>query len=112
MIVCPACDLAHRPAAAPLRGKLECVRCHAPLLRPDRAPIDRAIAVALCALVLFVLTNAYPIVAMQASGTTRMTTLAGAAYGLYAQGFRTSRRSCSSPRWSLRPCRSRCSFTC
>jgi len=88
VIVCPACDLAHRAAPSPLRGKLECARCGASLQRPDRAPIDRAIAVALCALVLFALTNAYPLVAMQVGGATRATTLAGAAYGLYAQGFR------------------------
>jgi paraquat-inducible protein A len=88
VMVCPACDLAHRAAVPPLHGKLECVRCRASLLRPDRVPIERAIAVALCALVLLVLTNAYPLVEMQVSGATRATTLAGAAYGLYAQGFR------------------------
>jgi paraquat-inducible protein A len=89
VVVCPACDLAHRRADSPLRGRLECVRCRAPLMRPDRAPIDTAIAIALCALVLWTLTNVYPLVAMQVNGATRTTTLAGAAQGLYAQGFRS-----------------------
>jgi paraquat-inducible protein A len=86
VIVCPACDLAHRGAAAPIQGRTQCVRCHATLQRPERQTIDTAIALAVCALVLLVLSNAYPLVAMHVNGATRETTLIGAARGLYAQG--------------------------
>jgi paraquat-inducible protein A len=63
------------------------VRCHAPLQRSERAAIDTAIALAVCALLLLLLSNAYPLVAMHVNGNSRETTLVGAALGLYAQGY-------------------------
>ena len=87
VIVCPACDLAHRLAAAPASGRRQCARCRAPLQRPENASIETAIALAVCSLVLLLLSNAYPLVAMQVNGSYRDTTLIGAAFGLYAQGF-------------------------
>ena len=87
IIVCPACDLAHRLAEAPATGRMRCARCRAPLQRPENAAIDTAIALAVCALVLLLLTNVYPLVTMQINGSSRDTTLIGAALGLYAQGF-------------------------
>ncbi len=86
VIVCPACDLTHRRLAVPLRGCSQCVRCHGPLQRPDNAAIETAIAMAVCALVLLILSNSYPLVSLQINGVTRETTLIGAAYGLFAQG--------------------------
>jgi paraquat-inducible protein A len=85
VIVCPSCDLAHRAGMAPSSEATRCARCRAPLQRPENGNIDAAIALAICALVLFFLSNAYPLVEIQASGTTRVTTLLGAALGLYAQ---------------------------
>jgi paraquat-inducible protein A len=87
VIVCPACDLAHRLTAAPAGGRRQCARCRAPLQRPENASIDTAIALAVCALVLLMLSNAYPLVAMHVNGSSRDTTLIGAAIGLYVQGF-------------------------
>jgi paraquat-inducible protein A len=86
VIVCPSCDLAHRTAMAPASEGTRCARCRAPLQRPENGSIDAAIAVAVCALVFFLLSNAYPLVSIQYSGTTRETTLLGAALGLYSQG--------------------------
>ena len=85
VIVCPSCDLAHRAGVAPASEGSRCARCRAPLQRPENGNIDIAIALAVCALVLFFFSNAYPLVQIQASGTTRATTLVGAALGLYAQ---------------------------
>src|SRR5580700_9792252 len=86
VIVCPSCDLAHRVGMAPASVGTRCSRCRAPLQRPENGNIDTAIALAICALVLFFLSNAYPLVEIQANGTTRATTLVGAALGLYSQG--------------------------
>jgi paraquat-inducible protein A len=86
VIVCPSCDLAHRVGAAPASVGTRCARCRAPLQRPEIGNIDTAIALSLCALVLFFLSNAYPLVTIQVNGTTRATTLLGAAWGLYTQG--------------------------
>src|SRR5258707_10856599 len=87
VIVCPACDLAHRLTAAPASARRQCARCRAPLQRRENASIDTAIALAMCALVLLLLSNAYPLVAMHVNGSSRDTTLIGAALGLHAQGF-------------------------
>ena len=87
LVVCPACDLVHRNTATPARGATLCARCRAPLQRASGAHIDTAIALAACALVLLLLSNAYPLVEMQVNGNSRDTTLIGAALGLYAQGY-------------------------
>jgi paraquat-inducible protein A len=86
IIVCPSCDLAHRVSMAPASEGTRCARCRAPLQRPENGNIDTAIAIAICALVLFFLSNAYPLVEIQVNGTTRATTLVGAVLGLYIQG--------------------------
>ena len=85
VIVCPSCDLAHRVGMAPASEGTRCARCRAPLQRPENGNIDTAIALAISALILFFLSNAYPLVEIQASGSTRATTLTGAALGLYSQ---------------------------
>ena len=86
VIVCPACDLAHRTSMAPAVERTRCARCRASLQRPEVGNIDAAIALAASALVLFFLSNAYPLVEINYNGTTRAATLLDAAKGLYAQG--------------------------
>ncbi len=85
IIVCPSCDLAHRAGMAPVSVGTRCARCRAPLQRPENGSIDTAIALAICALVLFLLSNVYPLVEIQVNGATRDTTLIGAALAFYAQ---------------------------
>ncbi len=89
VIVCPACDLAHRRTAPPSSGRTQCARCNAILERAEGDGIEMAIALALCALVLLWLGNAYPLVAMHVNGVTRETTLIEAADGFYHQGYST-----------------------
>ncbi len=86
VIVCPSCDLAHQASQAPAPQASRCARCRAPLQRPENGSIDAAIALAVCGLVFFSLSNAYPLVTIQANGTTRATTLLGAAAAFYSQG--------------------------
>ena len=87
VIVCHACDLAHRLDSLAGNARVRCVRCRAELYRTnDRSP-DNAIALAVTALALFVLANVYPLVAMTVNGSTRMTTLIGAAEAFYEQGY-------------------------
>lgn len=85
VIVCPACDLAHRIALAPTTEGTRCVRCRAPLQRPTDGKLDTAIALAATALVLFFMSNAYPLVTIQVNGVTRATTLIEAAQSFYHQ---------------------------
>jgi paraquat-inducible protein A len=87
LIVCHACDLVHRRDAILDRARVRCVRCGAELYRTNSASIDTAIAVSVTAAVLLLLSNAYPLVALQMNGSVRATTLVGAAIGLYNQGY-------------------------
>ena len=89
VIVCHACDLAHRPSVPPGPGLTRCVRCRAPLQRREDAAIETAAALAVCALIFLWLGNAYPLVSMHVNGNSRETTLIGAAQGLYVQGYAT-----------------------
>ena len=61
------------------------MRCREPLQRAQTSSIDFAIALGACALILFWLSNFYPLVAMHVNGSSRETTLVGAALGLYDQ---------------------------
>jgi paraquat-inducible protein A len=85
VIVCPSCDLAHRASAEPASERTRCARCLASLQRPENGSLDAAIALSIVALVLFLLSNAYPLVVIHSNGSTRATTLVGAALGLYRQ---------------------------
>ncbi|MGO9991238.1 MAG: paraquat-inducible protein A [Steroidobacteraceae bacterium] len=87
VIVCHACDLVHRRDAIADKARVLCVRCRAELYRTNSASIDTAIALAATAAILLLLSNAYPLVALQLNGSFRATTLVGAARGLYVQGY-------------------------
>jgi paraquat-inducible protein A len=87
VIVCHACDLAHRADGIAPASRVRCVRCRAELYRTTAAGLDTALALASTALILFIVANAYPLVAFKVNGTTRLATLTGAAVGLYDQGY-------------------------
>ena len=89
LIVCHACDLVHRLDEIAAPARVRCVRCRAELYRTSSGSIDLAIALAATALVLFIIANAYPLVALKVNGATRVATLTGAALGLYVQGYAT-----------------------
>jgi paraquat-inducible protein A len=55
------------------------------LQRPTDGKLDTAIALAATALVLFFMSNAYPLVTIQVNGVTRATTLIEAAQSFYHQ---------------------------
>jgi paraquat-inducible protein A len=85
VILCPACDLAHRTGVEEATERTRCVRCRAPLQRPVNGNLDTAIALALSAWILLFLANAYPLVVIQVNGVTRATTLIEAAQAFYNQ---------------------------
>lgn len=87
VIVCHACDLAHRLDSLAAKARVRCVRCRAELYRTNDGSLDTVIALAASALALFILANLYPLVALTVNGSTRMTTLIGAAEAYYEQGY-------------------------
>jgi len=88
IIVCHACDLVHRRSeSAAERARVRCVRCRAELYRTYSTSMDTAIAVAMSALVLLVLSNAYPMVTLELNGSKRTATLMRAVWDMYVQGY-------------------------
>jgi paraquat-inducible protein A len=88
IIVCHACDLVHRRSeVAAERTRVRCVRCRAELYRTHSTSMDTAIAVALSAMVLLVLSNVYPMVTLELNGSKRTATLMRAVWDMYLQGY-------------------------
>ncbi|WP_233887537.1 paraquat-inducible protein A [Paraburkholderia flagellata] len=87
LLVCHDCDLMQRGAPCPPRGTLRCMRCNAELGRDLPESLGRALAFALGALVLFVISNLYPIVGLSVNGNLVLTTLWHSVEILYLDGM-------------------------
>lgn len=74
VVACPDCDLLNR-FPEDYRSTLLCARCGAVLYRRRPNSIDRSLALALAALVLFLLSNSFPFLAMKSGGFVQETTL-------------------------------------
>ena len=87
LIACHECDLLQREHAVPPGGVLRCCRCRAVLYRRRTGAFDRALAYALAACVLWLISNAFPIVGLAVNGDVVETTLIGAVRVLYRDGM-------------------------
>lgn len=87
LMACPECDLLHRQAPVRDRASAVCVRCGAVLKRGRRSPLDTTLALALTAMVLFVLANAFPLLTMQLHGLAQAATLPGCVQALATDGW-------------------------
>ncbi len=85
LIACPECDLLQRepePASGPV---VTCARCGSVLYRSRPDTVDRTLAFALGAAVLFAIANAFPIVGMTIEGRSNTVSLPGALVALWNQ---------------------------
>jgi paraquat-inducible protein A len=83
IIACHECDLLQQaPAGA---GVARCVRCHGVLFRRAPYSLERTLAYALTASVLFILANAFPLISMEVQGNSKITTVYGAVRTLWDQ---------------------------
>ncbi|SAK49857.1 PqiA family integral membrane protein [Caballeronia fortuita] len=87
LIACHECDLMQRESDVPPGGTLRCCRCRAVLYRRRARGFDRALAYALAACVLWLISNAFPIVGLAVNGDLVETTLFGAVRVLYRDGM-------------------------
>lgn len=85
LIACHDCDLLHEIRPLPEGGTALCSRCGAVLFRSKRNPLDRTLAMAFTALVLFGIANLFPFLAMEKTGFVRETTLITGIFELYRQ---------------------------
>ncbi len=87
LLACPECDLLHRRLPVPERQAAACVRCGATLQRGGRDRLEITLALAVTALILIVLANAFPILKLHLHGRVQEATIAGCAFQLFARGW-------------------------
>ncbi|KVQ80547.1 paraquat-inducible protein A [Burkholderia multivorans] len=85
LIACHECDaLLHKPRLSG-REVARCPRCDAMLYRNSASQIERICALALAALITFVIAQTFPILEMDVNGNRVQTTLIGAIDALWRQ---------------------------
>ncbi|WP_434662963.1 paraquat-inducible protein A [Paraburkholderia sp. A3BS-1L] len=87
LLLCHDCDLLQRRAPCPQGGVLRCMRCGAELERDHADSGTRSLALAAAALLLFVISNLYPIVGLAVNGNVVQATLWGSVEMLYRDGM-------------------------
>jgi paraquat-inducible protein A len=85
-IACHDCDLIHRIKPLPAKGAAVCIRCGAVLYKHKPNSLDRTLAFALGGLILFILANSFPFLAIRIGAQVRETTLITGIHELYVQG--------------------------
>ncbi|UCF03124.1 MAG: paraquat-inducible protein A [Deltaproteobacteria bacterium] len=87
LIACHECDLLHKIQPLPEGGAARCVRCDALLYYQKKDSLDRTLALTIAGLVLFIVANTFPFLAMKSGSIVRETTLITGVKGLYQQGM-------------------------
>jgi paraquat-inducible protein A len=85
LIACHECDLIHRIKPLPRKGVANCSRCGSVLYRDKPNSIERTLALSLAGLVLFVLANSFPFLAMKTDMQVHQTNLITGIMVLYDQ---------------------------
>jgi paraquat-inducible protein A len=86
LVACQDCDLLHRLGQVPEGGKARCRRCGGVLRKSPRNGLERTLALALAAAVLFVVAQSFPFLSFEMKGRETQTTLLSGVVDLYQQG--------------------------
>lgn len=86
LVACPGCDLLQRLATLPEGGALRCQRCDEELWRSRPASLERTLALALAATILYAVANLVPMLGLTAVGRAASTTVFGGALHLWNNG--------------------------
>ncbi len=87
LIACPTCDLLHQVHPLPVGGKACCVRCGALLYRHIPDSLNRTLALYASALVLFIIANSYPFLALELNGRVQENLLISGALAMFGHGM-------------------------
>lgn len=87
LIACHECDLLHRVRPLPASGVARCSRCGAELYREHKNSLDRTLALAVAAAVLFAIANSFPFMAFKLEAQVQQTLLSTGIIDLYEQGM-------------------------
>lgn len=86
-IGCLDCGLVQQMPEAPAGWNISCARCGSLLYRQRPWGVDRALALTIAGLILFVIANSFPFLILEMRGQMTQTTLCGAAQAIYHQGM-------------------------
>jgi paraquat-inducible protein A len=84
LIICHECDLVNR--LPPTHGTALCARCGGVLHEPKPNSIEWTLALSLAGLVLFALSNAFPLLLFKIQGDMTYATLVGGVWQLFIEG--------------------------
>jgi len=87
LIACHHCDLLHRVQSLTPGGVAQCMRCGTVLYRRKKDSLNRTLALTIAGLILFVVANTYPFLAMKKEGLMQETTLLAGVKELFAQNM-------------------------
>ena len=87
LIACHDCDLIHRFGSVPEGSAAKCSRCNAVLYQNKRDSLERALALTVAGLILFVVANAFPFLGFKLQGQVHETILITGVQELYHQGM-------------------------
>lgn len=87
LVACHECDLLHEKRRIGSGEVARCVRCNAFLYSNKPNSIDRALAVSLAALIMFVMANAFPFLAISVSGNSQSISIVSAVFALSDNGM-------------------------
>ena len=87
MVACHECDLLNSVPDIPEGSAAKCIRCGCVLYSKKTDSINRTLAFTIAGLLLFALSNAYPILGMKSQGMLMETTLVECVTELYAGGM-------------------------
>lgn len=85
-VACPDCDLLQHVPLLPPRGKALCCRCGKVLATNKPEANERTLALAIGAAIVFIIANAFPLMAMSAAGREVDTTIIGGAWAMWHEG--------------------------
>jgi len=86
LVACPDCDLLQHLPPVPPYGKTVCCRCGKLLAVNKPGANERTLALAVGALIVFAIANAFPLMGLAAAGRQVSTTIIGGAFVLWQEG--------------------------
>ncbi|MDP2698058.1 paraquat-inducible protein A [Thalassospira sp.] len=87
LVACHHCDYLHTEDDIPAGNVAVCVRCGAPLYQAQNNSIERSLAFAVTALVLFVIANSFPILGFSMEGRSESNTLMSGVVTFWQEGY-------------------------
>lgn len=87
LIACEHCDYLHVEEDIPTGSVAYCVRCGSPLYGAAQARFDKPLALAVTALLLFLIANSYPLLTFAMEGRVETNTLGSGVLTFWREGF-------------------------